>query len=370
MPKLQLANPTDITLVGGGIMGLLIAREFALVGASVTVIDQGQTGREASWAGGGILLPLYPWYQDSAISRLVMASIKLYPQLVKQLHQTTNIDSEWNQCGLFISNNSDLVLAMDWCKYYQVRYSQTPPATVAAMQSQQNNPLWLPEIAQIRNPRLLKALKQYLLDLGVIFMENTQLQKLKIKQQQVQSVITTTGKIIVKRLILTTGAWTGDICSSLLQRQDNIPQIQPIKGQMLLFNAKPGLLKHIILAGECYLIPRADGGIVVGSTVEYCAYDKQTTAKARSELQAFALRLLPELREFTITHHWSGLRPGTPRGIPYIGLHPVINNLSICAGHYRNGLAMGPASARLLFDLLCKRPSLVTPEPYCLHAKH
>ncbi len=370
MLKLQNASPTDITIVGGGIMGLLSAREFALSGASVSIIDQSQTGHEASWAGGGILLPLYPWRQDSSISDLVMASLKLYPKLVDEIHDNTGIDPEWDPCGLFISQNPDIDLAIDWCTHHQLSYSDIPPASVAELIGHRNNPLWLPGIAQIRNPRLLKSLKQFLLNHKVQFVENSQLLMLDIKHQQVRSITTSTGNIAVEQLILTTGAWTGETWSALFPNSDVSVDIQPIKGQMLLFDAEPGLLQHIVLDQDHYLIPRRDGHIVVGSTVENCGFDKTTTEQARSELYAFALQLLPALQAFPVSHHWSGLRPGTAHGIPYIDTHPEINNLSVCAGHYRNGLTMGPASAKLLADLIGKRPTSISSEPYQISANH
>lgn len=361
---------TDITIVGGGIMGLLSAREFALSGASVTVIDQSQTGHEASWAGGGILLPLYPWRQDSSISRLVMASLELYPKLVDELRDNTGIDPEWDPCGLFISQNPDIDTAIDWCNNHRVTYSETPPTSVAKLQDHQINPLWLPGIAQIRNPRLLKSLKQLLLNHKVQFVENSQLLHLDIEHLQVRSITTSTGSIAIEQLILTTGAWTGETWSTLFPKSNVSIDVQPIKGQMLLFDAEPGLLQHIVLDQDRYLIPRRDGHIVVGSTIEKCGFDKTTTEQARSELHEFAVQLLPALQAFPVSHHWSGLRPGTAHGIPYIDTHPEIKNLSICAGHYRNGLTMGPASARLLADLICKRPTTISSEPYQISANH
>ena len=327
--------------MGGGSIGLLSAREFALAGAKVCVIGKSHHGRGASWAGGGILLTMYPWRQDPAISQLVIPSLQLYPKLAEELYENTGIDPEWDPCGLFISQNPDLDLANDWCNNYGVRYSEAAPASVAKLQGQWINPLFLPGIAQIRNPRLLKSLMQYLLNLGVEFIQNSRLLNLDITQQQIHSITTSTGKVTVDHLILTTGAWTGEIWSALLPNRELTVNVQPVKGQMLLFDAKPGLLKHIVLDGDRYLIPRQDGGIVVGSTVEHCGFDKQTTDQVRAELQAFALQLLPALKDYPVSHHWSGLRPGTAHGIPYIDNHPEINNLSVCAGHFRNGLTMG-----------------------------
>ncbi|MFZ2311565.1 MAG: FAD-dependent oxidoreductase, partial [Methylobacter sp.] len=144
------------------------------------------------------------------------------------------------------------------------------------------------------------------------------------------------------------------------------PKIFPVKGQMLLFDARPDTLKFMVLDGDQYLIPRRDGKILAGSTVEQDNFNKTTTAEARNRLNTFALNLLPSLKNFPVVKHWAGLRPGTEHGVPYIGKHPKISNLCINAGHFRNGLVMGPASAQLMVDLVLNRPTAVAPEPYKL----
>jgi glycine oxidase len=112
------------------------------------------------------------------------------------------------------------------------------------------------------------------------------------------------------------------------------------------------------------VIPRRDGRILVGSTLEYVGFDKRTTEQGLNELQQAAVELIPDLAALPIEHHWAGLRPGSPDGVPVIGPHPDISNLYICAGHFRNGVVLGPASARVLSDqLLGLRPAL-DPAPY------
>jgi len=129
-------------------------------------------------------------------------------------------------------------------------------------------------------------------------------------------------------------------------------------------------LPCMVLDGDQYLIPRRDGKILAGSTVEADDFNKTITPEARDKLSRFAVKLLPVLNDFPIIQHWAGLRPGTEHGIPYIDRHPDISNLSINAGHFRNGLAMGPASAQLLVDLVLERPTIIAPEPYQLSSQH
>ena len=360
---------TDILIIGGGISGLLTARELRLAGREVAILDKSPAGRESSWAGGGILLPIYPWRQAEAISDLVVESLKKYPELSQELLNATGIDPEWRQCGMLICKNPDAKAAEDWC---QKRNIPNQAATLAQKQGLQTdflNPLWLPEIAQIRNPRLLKSLQAYLLQWGIKFFENTQISNISIKNRVISQIEASSQSFTFKQLIICTGAWSSGFLNEFLhQPQTGIRlPIQPVKGQMLVFDSRPDTLPHMILDGDAYLIPRCDGKILAGSTVEAVGFDKTNTEEARQKLYAFATGLFPALTKYPVIHHWSGLRPGTPDGIPYIGRHPDYDNLSINAGHFRNGLVMGPAAAHLLADLVLQRSTLLNPQPYAIN---
>jgi glycine oxidase len=361
-----MTSNTDITLIGGGIMGLLTAREFYKAGATVTVIDKGFLGQESSWAGGGILLPLYPWRQQPGITHLVKQSIILYPTLASELLTETGIDPEWNPCGLLITQNPDITAAMDWCNHNKVAFEEAE-YKLAGLNTTPAHPLFLPHIAQIRNPRLIKSLKQDLLQKGVRLLENCQLSSINLENNKVNSIATSMGNLPINQLIISAGAWTSELMAQFFPTiRDNKPQISPVKGQMLLYAAKPDTLPTMVLDGGHYLIPRLDGHILAGSTVEANTFDKTTTSEAKDQISDFALQLLPVLKDYPLVKHWAGIRPGTACGVPYIDKHPEISNLSINAGHFRNGLAMAPASAQLMVDLILDRPSSVDPEPYRL----
>jgi glycine oxidase len=358
---------TDILIIGGGISGLLTARELRLAGRDVTVIDKSSLGQESSWAGGGILLPIYPWRQAAAISDLVIASLQSYPTLSSELLEATGIDPEWRPCGMLICKTPDYDLAIKWCQDRQIDYQEPPAAFLDNLNTACEQPLWLPNIAQARNPRLLKSLKAYLIQKGVRFIEHAEITGVDINKQQLTAVHTNAGSFLPKQTILCAGAWTAEFLKRWLPDSSLQLQIQPVRGQMLLFDAKPETLSHMILDGDHYLIPRRDGKILAGSTVEQAGFDKTTTAAARDDLYQFATQLLPDLQNYPVCAHWAGLRPGTPDGVPYIGFHPDLNNLSINAGHFRNGLVMGPASARLLADLILQRTPTLNPAAYALH---
>lgn len=366
-----MITPPDITIIGGGIIGLLTAREFIKAGATVTIIEKNELGRESSWAGGGILLPLYPWRQPDAITRLVIQSLKLYPALASQLTAETQIDPEWNPCGLLIVKNPDITAAVDWCNANNILCRPAGADFFNMLNTVPDQPLWLPEIAQARNPRLAKSLKQDMINKGATLIEHCELKAVNVTKNRITSIDTSSGQFAVNQLIIAAGAWTGQLFRQFFSTTTgDAPKIAPVKGQMLLFDAQPETLSYMVLDGDQYLIPRRDGKILAGSTVEQDNFNKTTTTEARDRLQAFALNLLPPLKNFPIVNHWAGLRPGTEHGIPYIDKHPEIGNLWVNAGHFRNGLAMGPASAQLMADLVLQRNPQVAPEPYQLNSEH
>lgn len=356
----------EFTVIGGGIIGMLTAKQLVDHGHSVMLIDKSNAGTESSWAGGGILLPLYPWRQAKAISTLVKESLSIYPILSKQLTTTTTIDPEWHDCGMLITNNPDIEKATSWCEQYHIPYQFADHHHLSRFNTTTENPLWLPSIAQARNPRLLKSLKAYLQKKQVILKESFPINGCKVENHSIKSIYSDHQSFPVEQVVICAGAWTGELTKSLLPQNTKLPEITPVKGQMLLFDANTNVLSHMILDKNHYLIPRKDGKILAGSTVEYNGFNKQTDKKTYQALFEFATQLCPELANYPVIKHWAGIRPGTQEGIPYISKHPTIENLSINAGHFRNGLVMGPSSAKLLADLTLNRPLSVDPIPYQL----
>ena len=161
-------------------------------------------------------------------------------------------------------------------------------------------------------------------------------------------------------MIVAGGAWSRQILGEL----GRCVEVEPVRGQMLLVETPPGWLTRIVLTDRCYLIPRKDGRVLIGSTMERVGFDQSTTAQARRELLQAAIDLVPGLAAFPVVNHWAGLRPGSPQGVPYIGEHPDVRGLYISAGHFRNGVATGPASARLLADLILGREPEIEADPY------
>jgi glycine oxidase len=358
----------DVIIVGGGVIGLLTARELRAAGAAVTILERQAPGRESSWAGGGILCPINPWQVPEPITRLCGWSQRAYPDFARQLHESSGIDPEWQPSGMLLrASPQDRQAIEAWGAGHglAVQYLDAVAAAVAEPNlGEHREAVLLPHVAHIRNPRLLAALLRDVEQSGVRVLAEHPVHRIDVAGDRVEALETEKGRFRADCYILAAGAWSEQLASLTGL---HLP-VQPVRGQMLVFDGQPGWLNHIVIDQGQYLIPRRDGRILAGSTVEYAGFDKNTTADGGAQLAGFARGLLPPLRNCSIERHWAGLRPGSPQGIPCIGRHPELGNLYFNCGHFRNGLVMGPASARLLADLMLGRPPIVVPEDYAIQA--
>lgn len=330
---------SDFLIVGGGVIGLSSALELARQGARVTVLERGVCGGESSWAGGGILSPLPPWDYPPAVTDLTQLSCRLFPEWVGRVAEISGIDPEYRVSGLRVMPPFDAEKAAQWCAGHGVRLEQDGEG------------LWLPDVAQVRNPRLIKALRLALERMGVRIVEQAEVTGVVSTEDRVERLDTTAGPFAAEHYVVAAGAWS----KKLLGKQGVQLDIKPVRGQMLLYRAQPGMLRHIILQNGTYLIPRDDGHILVGSTLEDAGFDKATTEEARVALHAWALGMLPQLAQAEFIQQWAGLRPAAPDNIPTIARHPQLENLFLNSGHFRYGVTMAPASAQILANRLFNR---------------
>ena len=341
---------SDVIIIGAGAVGLACAEALCARGARVTVVERGLCGNEASWAGGGILSMLPPWGYSDDVARLALRGAALFGPWAGALHSATGIDPEYEPSGMLVLPPLDLAKAEAWCAAHAFHAQRDPSS----------GGLLLPGVAQVRNPRLMRALRSRVEALGGRIVERCEVQAVITAEGRVSALQTTCGEFAADHIILTAGAWSRQVLGNHALHLD----IAPVRGQMLLFKFNNPPIAHILLQGDLYLIPRRDGHLLVGSTMENAGFDKSTTAAARDDLRRRATAILPSLEAMPLVQHWAGLRPGSPGNIPYIGRHPTLANLYINSGHFRYGVTMAKASAEILMNELDGTPQPFDVSPY------
>jgi len=331
-------------VIGGGIVGLMTAFELMRHGSAVTLLERGPLARQSSWAGGGLLSPLYPWRMPAEVWSLCAESMTLYPVLCDLLRDETGIDPEWMPSGLTLLDEGEIENGLAWARQQGLT---ALPLTASRGLTKPQAALHLPWVAQVRNPRLCKALAAYLRQQGVEILEQVGAVGIDCSSGFAQAV-NAHQRWSAEVVVVCAGAWTTEVLAAADWQLD----IRPIKGQMLLLRGEPGAVPGLLLREGRYLIPRADGRVLVGSTLEQTGFDAATSIEAARSLREFADTLVPACQQMPLEAHWAGLRPGSAEGIPAITRHPRIRNLYVNAGHYRYGLTMAPASARRLAVLV------------------
>lgn len=329
----------ECIVIGAGVSGLAVAEQLLERGWGVTVLERGSAGQESTWAGGGILSPLCPWDYSEEVNRLAMRGASLFPAWTEHLYATTGIDPEYQRCGMLVLPPYDEAGALAWCASHGVEVRQEYRIDKVSQSG-----LFLPQVAQARNPRLLKALLARVRSLGAKLIEHCEVQRLIVGGRRVQGVTTTRGEYYADSVVVAAGAWSAGVMAEVMPQ---LP-VYPVRGQMLLFKFHEPVLPCIVLQEGMYLIPRRDGHLLVGSTLEEAGFDKRTTGEAGVMLRQKAEAILPVLKEMLVERQWAGLRPGSPDNLPFIGKHPEFENIYINTGHFRYGVTMAPACAEIV----------------------
>ena len=340
-----------IALVGAGVMGALCALQLRAAGMDVTLFDDGTHAPPASWAGGGILSPLFPWRHSHAVNRLCQDAFTEYRQITDDIICAGGEDPQLDQPGMLVVGEPDVARALEW--------SQREGRRVETVLRDDRTCLWMPDVGAIRNSRLMKGLRTLLHARGVE-VQTRRVSALRDLACGVDVGLSDGTFLRADKVVITAG-WRS---RQLLADTPLASMFFPAKGQMLLLKAQPGAVASILLADGGYLIPRRDGLVLLGSTLEPGRDDLQVTDDARNTLLAAGMALLPSISDWPVVGQWAGVRPGCRRDEPVIGRLSADGNIWVCSGHYRNGLTAAPASARLLAALLTGRETGLDPMPY------
>jgi glycine oxidase len=364
----------DCVIVGGGVIGLSLAWELAKRRRRVCVLDRGEPGRAASWAGAGILPPATRARAVHPLDQLRALSSELHPRWAAILREETGIDNGY-RCsgGIYLARRAGEAAALAAAVSYwrdegieteplsPERLAQLEPALSPLVRSGEVRAAWLlPGEAQLRNPWHLKALLAACRGRGVEVLAGCEAQSFQIEHGRLAGVRTRDAAFEARDYCFCSGPWT----RTLLEQMGIASGIQPIRGQMVLFRTPRALLERIVNEGPRYLVPREDGRLLAGSTEEEAGFDCRTTQEGMAGLHRFAAGLVPALADAEVERTWAGLRPGTIDGMPYLGRIPGVENAYVAAGHFRSGIHLSPATAVEMARLICEEPNQIDLSPF------
>ncbi len=323
----------DVVVVGGGIIGLAIAHELRHRGAKVRILEQGRCGQQASWAAAGMLAPEAEGLTGT-LRELGLRSRALYPRWIADIQQRTGLACGYWCCGILCPTEAVLDGDPTWLNRESLDRQQPGlgPNIVGAR--------WLPQDGQVDNRRLIQALRLAVHLAGVEVFEGVGGYQWR-GGSTLEAITTSHGDVTADHYVLAAGAWTRSLLPAL--------PVTPRKGQMLsVFDARRSL-QRVLFGQGTYLVPREDGTIVIGATVEDVGFTPDTTAAGIHALLAGAIALYPAIATMPIRETWWGYRPYAPGEALFLGPGPY-TNLTLATGHYRNGILLAPVTAAIVAD--------------------
>jgi glycine oxidase len=374
----KLVETADAIIVGGGVVGLAIARELARKKMGrVVLIERGQLGAEASHAAGGMLAAQAECDAADAFLELACASRDLYPEFAAQLLEETGINIELERTGtLYLAFTeederetihrylwqSQAGLAVERLTVDEAR--ELEPWVSPAASSALRFPLdW-----QVENRRLVVALATAAEKSGAHLLTGTNVESLLIERGRITGVETSRGRVHAPVVIVACGAWA----SSLMTEIADAPglRVEPVRGQMLCFDARPRRARHVIYSPRGYLVPRMDGRLLAGSTTEHAGFDKRVTVVGAHTILTHALEIAPGVAELPLIDSWSGLRPRVSDDLPVLGASGATRGLFYAVGHYRNGILLAPVTAELIAEEILSGVTLPLMKPFTVERFH
>lgn len=345
----------DVLIVGGGVIGCSIALKLAEAGCKVSVLERGRIGCEASSAAAGMLSPQADSLQPDEFFAFGIQSRSMYKDFVAHLKEMSGIDAQLREEGtLFVSIENLKDHVDDWASWQIEAGLKLERITAAdlcklepAVTKAATRAIYLPEDHQVDNRLLMEALGLAIRRAGVEVIEGEEVTSLIVTENRVKGLACGDKQIHTGTVLIAAGSWSG----RLLEPVGLIARTIPVRGQMIA--VRSSAIRHVLHSSRVYFVPRRDGRLLIGATIEDVGFEKATTAKGLHSLLDAAIALAPEISRAEIVETWSGLRPDTIDHLPILG-QTQIENLWLATGHYRNGILLAPATAELMARSILK----------------
>jgi glycine oxidase len=372
----ELPERADVAVVGGGVIGLAVARELARAGAEVVLTERGEVGAEASWAAAGMLAPQVEANRADEFFKLAAAARDAYPAFARELEEESGISIELDRTGtLYLAfteeDEEECERRFQWQTRAGLQVERLTGTEVRALEPQVSArvraALRFPLDGQVENRCLVRALAEACARRGVRILTSTETSAITVEDGRAISVETSRGTMLASSVVVACGAW-----SSLLQLDVSAvqggsdaprPRIEPVRGQMLCFAgaAQSPLVRHVVYSPRGYLVPRRDGRLLAGTTTEHAGYDKSVTEAGREAIMIRAREIAPAVDALVLSDAWAGLRPHGADEWPVLGATAAVPNLFYATGHYRNGILLAPLTGTLVAEMVLRRGAATPP---------
>ena len=360
----------DVVIVGAGIIGCAIAYELSRRGASCLLLDSRLLGMAATNAAAGILAPLAEFRRPDALVRLGLASLRLYPAWVERLREDVpDIDVEFALNGvlrvaLVEEEMAELRAGLRYRAELGVALIELDGASLREAEPRLSakvvGGVLCPEEGQVSNQLFTLALSRAARKRGARIVERSPVLGFRTRGGRVTAVRTAQGEFACDRLVLAAGPWTRPLARKL---RVELPT-RPVRGQMLALGRMATPIHQPIWGSRGYVVPRANGLVFAGSTLEEVGFRFRTTKRGLAQVRRAAFELVPQLRHAREHFAWAGLRPNSPDGLPIMGPLPGWENVTVATGHYRNGILLGPITGQLIAPAVLDGPEDEALAPY------
>ena len=361
----------DVVIVGGGVIGCAVARRAALGGRSVVVVERATPGAEASRAAAGMLSPLAEAREAGPFLDLLLRARAAYPSFVSALADEAGMDVPYADAGtLFLSlraeDDAELEERFAWQRAgglcVERLTADEARALEPALSPALRFALRFPGDHAVDNRALSAALWTAAEQAGAAFRLGADaVSVIRDGTRAIGVELSNGDRIAADTVVLAGGCWSGQLRG--LPRP--LP-VEPVHGQLLSIEAAPPLFRHVVDSPRCYLVPRPEGRVIAGATVETVGYRKAVTPWGVRRLLEGALEIAPALEHAPLAETWSGLRPGTPDGLPILGRDPDAPNLVYATGHFRNGILLAPLTGEAIGGMLLGEPPSIDLSPYSI----
>jgi glycine oxidase len=329
----------DVIVIGGGIIGLSLSIELRKKGTNVLVIERGEPGREASHAAGGMLVDCR-LETPPALQPLATASARMYPEFAHELEVESGTKVDLRDQGTILFPSAEHAPPSEFSALTPAQLTELEPAL-----SEVKDPAFFVREHSVDPRALTAAALKTAKNRGVGFSSGDSVTAVNLSDGQVTGVTTNKTSFLASKVVNCAGAWSGQVGPSAFPTR-------PVKGQILcLVMPSRTLLKHVIRSSRVYLIPRSDGRLLVGATIEEAGFDKRTDASTIQHLHQAAIALVPKLLDAQIHEAWAGLRPGTPDALPILGATET-PGYYVATGHFRDGILLSPITAQVMADVI------------------